>query len=131
MSLARSPLPAPPLRRVLWSAAILWVAPMLPGALCLGTMMLVGGDTGMAIGSVGLALVFAPMVSWIGWALALPPALWLMRRGEFGWMQAALTGAAAGMIAGWIVSGDLAIPVGIVSIVALRGLVSGPMRPDE
>ncbi|HMO72608.1 MAG TPA: hypothetical protein PKC84_13380, partial [Paracoccaceae bacterium] len=38
----------------------------------------------MAIGSVGLALVFAPMVSWIGWALALPPALWLMRRGGVG-----------------------------------------------
>ena len=130
-ALWRSPLPGPAPARVLWSAAALWVAPMLPGLGCLGAVMLVPGEPALALWAIGMALVFSPLLSWIGWVLALPAALWLVQRGGFGWGQAALVGSAAGALAGQVVDSPAALPFGILALLALRWLAFGPAPTQD
>lgn len=134
MSLAdhlwRSPLPAPAWQALAAAAGVVWALPAAIGAALLGLAWLLGDAGGLGLWAIGLALMFSPALSWAGWVLALPAAGWLAGRGRFGWGQAALVGIVAGAIAGKLVDSGLALPFGLVSLLAFRAVLargrSGP-----
>jgi glucose-6-phosphate-specific signal transduction histidine kinase len=76
-------------------------------------------------------LVLSPLFSWIGWLIALPPVWLALRFGWFGWLSAAAIGAAAGGVAGEIAGTALALPFGLVALVALRAVLGRQLSPPR
>lgn len=132
MALLRSqpqvPLRWPPL---LVSVAALWLAPIAVGLLGLAMYFAFGriwADLGLGVWFVANALTLSPLFSWLGWLIALPMIWAALRHGWFGWASAALIGAAAGAAAGKLADTELALPFGILAILALR-FVLGRLLP--
>ncbi|MFN4157520.1 MAG: hypothetical protein ACK4GO_03820 [Gemmobacter sp.] len=124
-TLLHSP-PTPGAGRLLVTAALVWAAPAALG-LCLMTGALLLGrlqpDLALPLWAIAAALLFSPLLSWIGWVLALPAVWLLLDRGRFGWLPAALIGLLAGAIAAAITDSELATGFGLVSLLALRALL--------
>lgn len=84
-----------------WSALLLTAAlacatPMVLGlAGMVGTALLdgLGASRQMEIWVVATVLLFSPLYSWIGFALAVPAIRALQRHGRFGWGQTVLLAA--------------------------------------
>jgi hypothetical protein len=70
----------------------------------------------------GMTLVFSPIYAWVGWGLALPILWFLLRDGWFGWIPALVTGAIVGASAGAIVGSPIALPYGIMALLAFRAV---------
>lgn len=124
MALIRST-PQSPLRwsPLLLAMAGLWIAPVLVGLFGLAMFLLIGktyGEMGLGIWFFANALTFSPLFSWVGWLIALPMLALALRWGWFGWAPAAGLGALAGAMAGAIADTDIALPFGIVAVLALR-----------
>jgi hypothetical protein len=103
---------------------------LLPMALGLGGLLLTfsvnrlaGAEAALVPWAISYALLFSPAFSWLGWLLALPPAALALWRGWFGWISAGLIGAGAGALAGALVDTELALPFGVVGLVALRAVL--------
>jgi len=120
-----------PWARLLGSVAALWVAPVALGLA--GLMLFIaanrlldgqgGADIVLGLWFFSYALVLSPVFSWVGWLIALPPVALAVHRGWFGWGAAALIGAAAGSIAGAAVETEIALPFGVLALLALRALL--------
>lgn len=113
------------------SIVALWIAPVLVGAVGLLMYNVIGktwADFGLGVWFFANALFWSPLFSWIGWLIALPPVALALRYGWFGWATAALIGAAAGFLAGEAAQSEIALPFGIIAILALR-LVLGRALP--
>jgi hypothetical protein len=110
------------------TAVLLWAAPVALGGVLYAIAVAAGtGEGALGILTIAIVLIFSPILSWIGWVVALPAVWWLLTRGMFGWLPALATGLGAGAIAGAITDSELAIPYGIVSLLALRAVL--PLRP--
>lgn len=109
------------------TAVLLWAAPVAIGGVLYALAVLIGpGEGTFGLLAISVALFFSPLLSWIGWIVALPAVWVLLSRGLFGWLPAAATGLAAGAIAGAITDSEIAIPFGLVAILALRAAL--PLR---
>lgn len=120
------PLNPVPLRPLLLVVAALWAAPVLVGFAGLAMFSVIGktwGEFGLGVWFVANALAFSPLFSWVGWLIALPAVWGALRLGGFGWLTAALIGAAAGFVAGEITQTEIALPFGIGAVVALRAVL--------
>jgi hypothetical protein len=84
---------------------------------------LAGAEAALVPWAISYALLFSPAFSWVGWILALPPVTLALWRGWFGWISAGLIGAGAGALAGALVDTELALPFGVVGLVALRAVL--------
>lgn len=115
-----------PWRSLLVSVGVLWIAPVLVGFAGLLLFALFGqtyGDYGLYVWFAANALTFSPLFSWVGWLIALP-IIWLaLAWGWFGWLPAAAIGALAGSAAGALADTDIALPFGIVALLALRAVL--------
>lgn len=106
------------------TAVLLWAAPVGLGLACYGLAVAFGtGDASLYLLTIGITLIFSPILSWIGWVVALPAVWWLLSRGLFGWLPALATGFGSGAIAGAITDSELAIPFGILSLLAFRAVL--------
>lgn len=123
-----------PWGKIVQAIGLLWLAPVVVGLIGLALFMVIirlgtgAGDSAMVLWTVSYALMFSPLFSWIGWALALLPVMVAVSRGWFGWGSAALIGLAAGLVAGAVVDSEIASAFGFIALVALRGLM-GRMLP--
>lgn len=114
---------------LLATAAILWAAPVLLGALLYGVATLASpGEAALGLLAIAIALIFSPLLSWIGWAFALPAVWLLLRRGMFGWLPAGIVGLASGAVAGALTDSAVAIPFAILSLLALRAALPVAQR---
>ena len=124
LSQPQSPFPWP---HLLLSAGALWVAPVALGlgGLALGAAMgrMIGGEPALVLWFHAYALLLSPLFSWVGWLIALPPVASALHGGWFGWASAAVIGAASGAVAGALTETELALPFGLVAILALRAVL--------
>lgn len=124
------------------AAALVWGAPSVLGLGVLGLAYGLSRATGtMEVGMdrhpllmlffAGYALLFSPLLSWIGIGLALGPAVWLARRGT-GWAGFLALGLLAGTLAGAMVPGFatlIAAVYGGLAALAFRWAL-GRMEPE-
>lgn len=135
MALIRSaPLSPVPWRALLLWVGALWLAPVLAGVAGIALFALSGqvlGVHGLGLWFYAHVLLLSPLFSWIGWQIALPPVWLALRFGWFGWLSAAAVGAAAGGVAGEIAGTALALPFGLVALVALRAVLGRQLSPPR
>lgn len=115
-----------PWRPLLLAVAGLWVAPVALGLAGLMVFAMLGNgaaEAGLYLWFVSNALLFSPVFSWIGWFAALPAVALALRHGVFGWAGAALIGAVAGSVAGAVAETEIALPFGILALLALRAVL--------
>lgn len=113
-------------RPLLLAVAGLWITPVALGLAGLMVFTLFGqaaAETGLYLWFVSNALLFSPLFSWIGWLAALPGVALALRHGVFGWAGAALIGAVAGSVAGAVAETEIALPFGILALLALRAVL--------
>ena len=127
------PVPWPAL---IGSVLVLWVLPVALGLAGLGLFVLVGGistEAGLAMWFAANAVMMSPLFSWAGWLIALPPVALALWSGWFGWMAAALIGMVAGSVVGALAETEIALPFGLVSLLALRGVLGRllPLTPEQ
>lgn len=109
--------------RLVLTATVLWLAPGAVGAALLALADPRNGETGFRLWQIGSALGVSPLFSWAGWLVALPLAALALHRGWFGWLPAALIGAFSGWLVGLYAGADLAGAFGMITVLALRGLL--------
>ena len=122
-------------RKLTATVGMLWLAPVtlgLVGLFIFATISKVSDDFESADALLALwfysyALLLSPLFSWIGWLLALPPVALALKRGWFGWGAAMMIGAAAGALAGAVADTELALPFGILALLALRAALGRVM----
>ena len=125
--LRSAPLAPVPWWQLLGAMGALWLAPVALGLAGLGAFAALGrvlqAETGYALWFGATALALSPAFSWIGWLIALPAVALALSRGWFGWLTAALIGAIAGSVAGAIAETTIALPFGLLALLALRGVL--------
>ncbi len=116
-----------PLSQLVLAMAALWLAPVGIGllglALTYGFGWLITSEAALGLWLSAYALLMSPLFSWIGWLIALPAVMLVLHRGWFGWASAALVGIAAGASAGALAETAIALPFGLVAILALRAVL--------
>ena len=79
----------------------LWLAPALVGFVAYQAIRLLGpehlGESYRQAEFTALLALYSPLVTWGGFGLILAGAVFLLRRGAFGWASAVLLGASAGL----------------------------------
>jgi hypothetical protein len=135
MWLRSPPLQPVPWRQLLGTVAIVWAAPLVLGwfliALNRGLALFAPAEVQLTLYLTAMTLIFSPIYAWVGWGLALPILWLLLRDGWFGWVPALLTGAVAGACAGAIVESAIAVPYGIVALLAFRAVFFWRWRGTE
>lgn len=134
MSLLRSPfVERTPWRALILSAAGALVLPAALGAIVFGANKFaawIGQDLdGNRAISGGLLLMVSPLLGLAAMILALPLSSALIRAGLFGWLPAALVGAALGGFLAALIGYGTALPFGIAVMLMMRaifGLISKP-----
>ena len=115
-------------RRIVLTALAFCLAPALVGAVALAAIMLSGRGSLQAEGLATFAL-FSPMVGAPIWGAIAAGAAWLLRRGSFGWLPAALLG---GLVFGILMRAGLSgivLPVGAASALLYR-MALALQRPE-
>lgn len=119
------------MKAVLLAFFLAWIAPVGIGLIVLVSAMAIGrlwADWGLGLWLLANLLVFSPLYSWIGWLIALPLVMLALRWGWFGWGVAGLIGGGSGLLAGALAEAEVALPFGILALLALRAVL-GRMLP--
>lgn len=115
-------------RRIVVTALAFCLAPAAIGGAALAAIMLTGIGSLQAEGLATFALI-SPLVGLPIWGAIAAGAFWLLRRGSFGWLPAALLG---GLVFGVLMRAGLSsivLPVGALSALLYR-MALGLQRPE-
>ena len=115
-------------RRIVLTALAFCFAPALIGAVALAAIALSGMGSLQAEGLATFALI-SPLVGVPIWGAIAAGAFWLLRRGSFGWLPAALLG---GLVFGVLMRAGLSgivLPVGAASALLYR-MALALQRPE-
>ena len=128
-------------RLVGWSdlavaALAAWVVPMVPGLALMAMVPVMGlipasaGEPALLAGTLGVALVFSPLLSWVGLLIGVPLSVLCLARGWFGWGVALAVGAmSAGIAAGALdMAAGVTLTVGAGAAAVFRAVLIA-MRP--
>ncbi len=114
------------------AAVTAWIAPVPIGLALLGVSRLLSPEPALLVGLAGMAMLVAPMWSWVGLALGLPAAAGLLAVGWFGWIPALVTGALSALVAAEAIGGMGSAPalaVGLPAAAAFRAVLAA-IRPE-
>lgn len=108
------------------------IAPVPIGLALLGVARLLSPEPALMVGLAGMAMLVAPLWSWVGLAIGLPVAAGLLAVGWFGWIPALFTGTLSALAAAEAIGGMGAAPAlaaGLPATVAFRTVLAA-IRPD-
>ena len=127
-----------------WLAVTLlaWLAPPILGVALLLTHLVLIAAAGLfgatlpesvaGFFAFSLIAVFAPILSWIGFLVALPIILLVLRQGWGGWGSFVLGGLTVGALIAFLIGGGselVVVPIGVLSALTWRWAM-GRLRPE-